>query len=92
MVNAARKIGATAVPLNYRLSPEEAAYVIDHCDATIVFVDAELAPMFGGSGRTSRRSSTPRVRRRGAEGWPSPRPVAAAPQPPSRPRSSPARR
>lgn len=32
MVNAARKIGATAVPLNYRLSDEEAAYVVDHCD------------------------------------------------------------
>ncbi len=46
MINAARKIGATAVPLNYRLSDEEAAYVADHCDATIVFVDAESAPMF----------------------------------------------
>ena len=47
MVNAARKAGITAVPLNYRLSDEEAAYVVDHCDATIVFVDAEMAPMFG---------------------------------------------
>ena len=46
LVNAARKIGATAVPLNYRLSPEEAAYVTDHCDATIVYVDAEFAPLF----------------------------------------------
>ena len=46
MVNAARKIGVTAVPLNYRLSPEEAAYVTDHCDATIVYVDAEFAPLF----------------------------------------------
>ncbi len=46
MVNAARKIGATAVPLNYRLSPEEAAYVTDHCDATIVYVDAEYASLF----------------------------------------------
>jgi fatty-acyl-CoA synthase/long-chain acyl-CoA synthetase len=46
VVNAARKIGVTAVPLNYRLSPEEAAYVTDHCDATIVFVDAEFAPLF----------------------------------------------
>ena len=46
MVNAARKVGATAVPLNYRLSPEEAAYVTDHCDATIVYVDAEFAPLF----------------------------------------------
>jgi fatty-acyl-CoA synthase/long-chain acyl-CoA synthetase len=45
-VNAARKLGLTAVPLNYRLSPEEAAYVTDHSDATVVFVDAEQAPMF----------------------------------------------
>lgn len=46
MVNAARKIGVTAVPLNYRLSDEEAAYVTDHCDATIVYVDAEFASTF----------------------------------------------
>jgi fatty-acyl-CoA synthase/long-chain acyl-CoA synthetase len=46
LINAARKVGVTAVPLNYRLSDEEAAYVADHCDATIVFVDAESAPMF----------------------------------------------
>src|SRR3954470_3520662 len=45
-INAARKIGATAVPLNYRLSPEEAAYVADHCDASIVYVDAEFAGLF----------------------------------------------
>ncbi|HAP78467.1 MAG TPA: hypothetical protein DCR14_20585 [Acidimicrobiaceae bacterium] len=46
MINAARKLGITAVPLNYRLSDEEAAYVTDHSDATIVYVDAEFAPMF----------------------------------------------
>ncbi len=45
-VHACRKIGTTAVPLNYRLSDEEAAYVTDHCDADIVYVDAEFAPMF----------------------------------------------
>jgi acyl-CoA synthetase (AMP-forming)/AMP-acid ligase II len=46
MINAARKVGVTAVPLNYRLSDEEAAYVVDHCDATIAYIDAEVAPMF----------------------------------------------
>lgn len=46
MVNAARKLGVTAVPLNYRLSDDEAAYVTDHCDATVVYVDAEFAQMF----------------------------------------------
>src|SRR3954463_10910265 len=46
MINAARKLGLTAVPLNYRLSDEEAAYVTDHCDARIVYVDAEYADTF----------------------------------------------
>jgi fatty-acyl-CoA synthase/long-chain acyl-CoA synthetase len=46
LINAARKLGVTAVPLNYRLSDEEATYVANHCDASIVFVDAESAPMF----------------------------------------------
>lgn len=47
LINAARKLGITAVPLNYRLSDEEATYVTDHSDASIVYVDAEQAPMFG---------------------------------------------
>jgi acyl-CoA synthetase (AMP-forming)/AMP-acid ligase II len=46
VVNAARKAGAVAVPLNYRLTAEEALYVIDNSDATIAYVDAEHAPMF----------------------------------------------
>jgi fatty-acyl-CoA synthase/long-chain acyl-CoA synthetase len=45
LMHAARKLGATAVPLNYRLTPEEAAYVVDHCDAGLLWVDAELAPL-----------------------------------------------
>jgi len=43
MVNASRKLGSTAVPLNYRLSDEEAAYVTDHSDARLVVVDAAYA-------------------------------------------------
>ncbi|MGH3263006.1 MAG: class I adenylate-forming enzyme family protein [Trebonia sp.] len=46
VINAARKVGAIAVPLNYRLTPEEACYVIGHCDAEIAYVDHEHAPMF----------------------------------------------
>jgi long-chain acyl-CoA synthetase len=46
VINAARKIGAIAVPLNYRLTAEEARYVIDHSDAEIIYVDHEQAPMF----------------------------------------------
>ena len=41
--HAIRKVGAVGVPLNYRLSPDEAAYVIDNCDARVVYVDAEFA-------------------------------------------------
>ncbi len=46
VMNASRKLGTTAVPINYRLSDDEAAYVVDHCDALIVFVDAEYADLF----------------------------------------------
>jgi fatty-acyl-CoA synthase/long-chain acyl-CoA synthetase len=56
VVNAARKIGVTAVPLNYRLSAEEAAFVVDHCDAVIVYTDAEFAPLFEAI-----RASIPKV-------------------------------
>ena len=44
--HAARKVGAVSVPLNYRLTGEEAAYVAHNSDAKIVFVDAEFAPLF----------------------------------------------
>jgi fatty-acyl-CoA synthase/long-chain acyl-CoA synthetase len=57
MVHAARKVGATAVPLNYRLTPEEAAYVVDNSDATVVYVDAEFAGLFD-----TIRSDIPKVR------------------------------
>ena len=44
--HAARKAGAVSVPVNYRLSDEEAAYVTHNSDAKIAFVDAEYAPLF----------------------------------------------
>ncbi len=46
VMSAARKIGAVAVPLNYRLTPQEATYVVNHSDAEIVYADYEHAPMF----------------------------------------------
>src|SRR3954452_2017955 len=46
VMSATRKIGVVAVPLNYRLTPEEALYVVNHSDAEIVYVDVEHAPMF----------------------------------------------
>ncbi|MBQ62420.1 MAG: hypothetical protein CMQ19_10130 [Gammaproteobacteria bacterium] len=57
MMHAARKIGCIAVPLNYRLAPEEAAYVVDNSDAEIVLVDSIYAQMFA-----SIRGELPSVR------------------------------
>jgi len=39
--HAARKVGAVCVPMNYRLAPDEAEYVIDNCDAAVVLFDIE---------------------------------------------------
>lgn len=44
-IHAIRKAGATAVPLNYRLTASEAAYVVDNSDGEIVIVDAEYEPL-----------------------------------------------
>jgi fatty-acyl-CoA synthase/long-chain acyl-CoA synthetase len=41
--HAARKVGAVCVPMNYRLAPDEAAYVIGNCDAVLVLFDVEQA-------------------------------------------------
>jgi acyl-CoA synthetase (AMP-forming)/AMP-acid ligase II len=46
IVHAARKAAAVAVPVNYRLTPEEAQYVVDNSDAAMAYVDAEYAPLF----------------------------------------------
>jgi acyl-CoA synthetase (AMP-forming)/AMP-acid ligase II len=47
VMNATRKIGAVAVPLNYRLTPEEAQYIVVHSDAVAGYVDAEYTGLFG---------------------------------------------
>jgi acyl-CoA synthetase (AMP-forming)/AMP-acid ligase II len=46
VISATRKLGAVAVPLNYRLTAQEARYVINHSDAEVAYVDCEQAPMF----------------------------------------------
>src|SRR6516225_5165186 len=43
VVNATRKLGAVAVPLNYRLTATEAHYIVTHSDARAAYVDAEYA-------------------------------------------------
>lgn len=57
VASAIRKVGAVGVPLNYRLTPEEAAYVVDNSDAEVVVVDAEYAHLIDGI-----RADTPKVR------------------------------
>jgi acyl-CoA synthetase (AMP-forming)/AMP-acid ligase II len=44
-MNAARKLGLIAVPLAYRFTADEMAYVIDNSGASLVMVDAEQAPL-----------------------------------------------
>src|SRR6201981_213889 len=72
VVSASRKIGAVAVPLNYRLTPEEALYVINHSDAEAAYVDHEHAPMFAAL-----RSQLEKVRHIIAVGGPDPGDVPA---------------
>ncbi|MHB8670614.1 MAG: AMP-binding protein, partial [Acidimicrobiales bacterium] len=47
-IHAARKLGMVAVPLAYRFTAEEMAYVIDNSEATLVSVDAEQASLITG--------------------------------------------
>jgi fatty-acyl-CoA synthase len=42
---AANAIGAIAVPVNFRLTPAEAAYILGDCGATLIVTDALLAPL-----------------------------------------------
>ena len=57
LVHAARKIGATSVALNYRLTPEEAGYVVDHSDAGLLWIDGEFVPL-----AEKIRGQTPKLR------------------------------
>jgi len=45
VLNAARKLGAIGVALNYRLTEEEASYIVGHSDASVAYVDAEYAQL-----------------------------------------------
>ncbi len=56
VIHAARKAGLVAVPLSYRFTAEEMAYVIDNSDATLVVADAEYAPLIA-----SVRADIPKV-------------------------------
>ena len=57
LVHGCRMAGVTAVPLNYRLTADEAGYVLDNSDAAVAWVDAEYAPLI-----TAARAAAPRLR------------------------------
>src|SRR5262249_8325846 len=40
--------GLTAIPVNAKLHPEEAAYILDHSGANVCFVTPDLASVIGG--------------------------------------------
>ena len=42
---AANQLGAIAVPVNFRLSPPELAYLVDNCGASVVVTEPMLAPV-----------------------------------------------
>lgn len=44
-LHATRKTGIGSVPVNYRLTADEAAYLIDDSDAVAILVDADRAPL-----------------------------------------------
>src|SRR5579864_1684372 len=76
VLNAARKTGAIAVPLNYRLSEQEARYVINHSDAEVAYVDHEYVPLFAA---LRDRGELEKVRYIIAAGGPAPAPPRQAP-------------
>jgi len=45
---AASHVGAVFLPVNFRLTAEEADYILDHAGARLVFVDAEFAELMAG--------------------------------------------
>jgi acyl-CoA synthetase (AMP-forming)/AMP-acid ligase II len=55
--HARAKLGVIGVPINYRLTSDEAAYIVDNSDSVVVYVDAEHAQTF-----TSARAAMPNVR------------------------------
>jgi fatty-acyl-CoA synthase/long-chain acyl-CoA synthetase len=48
IISAGRKAGVVLVPMNYRLTPEESAYVIDNSDAVAVLFDGEQVDQLDG--------------------------------------------
>jgi fatty-acyl-CoA synthase len=47
-VLATNMLGAIAVPLNFRLTPAEIAFLVDDCEARVIITEAVLAPVATG--------------------------------------------
>jgi fatty-acyl-CoA synthase len=47
-VLATNMLGAIAVPLNFRLTPAEIAFLVDDCEARVMITEAVLAPVAAG--------------------------------------------
>ncbi|HXO13017.1 MAG TPA: fatty-acid--CoA ligase FadD5 [Mycobacterium sp.] len=47
-VLAANMIGAIAVPINFRLTPPEIAFLVDDCEAQVMITESVLAPVAAG--------------------------------------------
>lgn len=45
---AANMIGAIAVPINFRLTPPEIAFLVDDCEARVMITESVLAPVAAG--------------------------------------------
>ncbi|MCV2396221.1 long-chain-fatty-acid--CoA ligase [Actinotalea sp. M2MS4P-6] len=56
-VFAINRLGAIAVPVNFRLSPAECAYIIDDADADVIVVDQPLAPLVAAASQITDRLS-----------------------------------
>ena len=64
------QIGAVLVPINYRLTADDFAYIINHSGASVVCAHADyLDAVDGIREQTARRSALRRARRRRATGW-----------------------
>ena len=58
---AANAVGAIAVPVNFRLTSAEAAYILGDCGATLIVTDALLAPLAAAAATAAPLPQPPRI-------------------------------
>jgi len=66
---AANAIGAIAVPVNFRLTPAEAAYILGDCGATVIVTDGLLAPLAAAAATAAPLPQPPRIIVAGADSY-----------------------